>query len=539
MALNFLGGLNAPVTKPTGHEPFATFTDKLKSGAQNYRGLPIPEDTRPAFAGGGRGPRALLTKPIDHAPASRSDLPLPFTTVVYNANAIHVPDIESIGSIGAKRKLDRYRRARAEAYVPRGKTGLATLLDSEITALEARVQEKTAAMTAQGHLPATIAGAIAEDQRILRDLYARRTQADTGINPAHMNVMGLLQKNMTVPIEVSEDIRVRYERASAAGLQGTGGRPFASFYTGAVMNAAMRNAVLAGLPGFHAEAGENNVDINADAGLELRPGPMAPAIANGVQDGLAQPSGDAIGVFPAPPGQAFADRVGADPTLNELEKDVLLTVYERGNLALADLSDEELRLAARQYAAAVEAARAEGGGAGAGAGAGALMDDDDSGAIVPMTPEKPTGPKFVPSPETEELKGLVKERTKTFDQSMEEAGMPYERSGKVTYPRPEGEGAEEKRRLVTDGMLGLMRAYLMTLGTAWGTRPPVTSDFLDPATAQGRTTRAKLLRKIFNRYITYQNVLRQPAAGPDRELYAKLFQEMQAAGTAQFEAKKA
>jgi hypothetical protein len=407
MALNFLPFLNKPVTKPTGYEPLATFTDKLASGAQNYHGLPIAEDPRPAFAGGGKGPRALLTKPIEHAPASRSDLPLPFSTVVYNANALHVPDLESIGDTEMKRRERVKMVQTAKAYVPQGKPGLVTLLEGEIAALEVRIKEKTASLQQRGMPADVIAGATEEDARILRELYNRRTQADAGVNPAYVNVHNLMRKNWEIPVEADVDVRQAWERADAAGLQGTGGRPLGSFWTARTTNAVRRHMVDANMPVLHPGAPAGPNPINRDAGIApmyVGPG-LVPAL--GPADDLPQPEGDAPGV---PPGAAPADDRPAYIVMwenNEMSAEEFEQLSRENGDRMMDFTREELEALLQQL-------RNPGAGAGAGAGAN---------PATPARPERglPIGDADTP----EDLTILPSNAKKRFDDNMAEVGHPY------------------------------------------------------------------------------------------------------------------
>lgn len=199
MALNYLPFLNKPVTKPTGHEPFSTFTEKYASLAQNYDGLPTIADTRPVFAGADRGPRALLTKPVGHPPAAASALPLPFTTVVYNANALHVADLESMGAAEGARRRMVAETAAAKAYVPVPKLGMGLLYNSEIAAQEARIQEKRAALERDGNPPELIEASLYGDHQQLRALMIRQEEAESGITPTSVRVERMLEFSRDAP----------------------------------------------------------------------------------------------------------------------------------------------------------------------------------------------------------------------------------------------------------------------------------------------------------------------------------------------------
>lgn len=215
MALNYLPFLNKPVTKPTGHEPFATFTEKYASLAQNYDGLPYIADTRPVFPGADRGPRALLTKPIPHPPASRSDLPLPFTTVVYNANALHVPDFVTLGEQAAARNVAAKERAAALAYVPKAKPGIDLLYATEVMGQESRIAERKAAMRAAGKAPEVIEAAMEPEYESLRSLLQRQAQAESGVSPSDLRMQQLFGMSQRVPVGAADEIMAAAAPAAA------------------------------------------------------------------------------------------------------------------------------------------------------------------------------------------------------------------------------------------------------------------------------------------------------------------------------------
>lgn len=212
MALNFLPFLNDKVTKPTGHEPFTTFTEKYASLAQNYDGLPYIADTRPTFAGSDKGPRALITKPTPHPPALRSQLPLPFHTTVYNANALHVADLETMGAAEATRRAVARERAIAAAYVPQPKKGIGLLYNSEVAAQQARIAERTMIMRREARTEEEIASALAEDHRILRSLLQKQAEAEAGVAPTDVHVQRLMSHlGATLPSASMPGIRAARE----------------------------------------------------------------------------------------------------------------------------------------------------------------------------------------------------------------------------------------------------------------------------------------------------------------------------------------
>lgn len=192
MALNFMKkALDGPVVKPTGHEPLATHVDKLLSGAVNYRGLPIVPDSRPSLTGAAGAPKALLTMPVAHEPAFRSNIPIPFHDVVYNANALHVPDLETIGSEAAKRAAESRIQAAKDAYVPAGGP-ISLLHEGNINALQSRILEKRNQLVREGLLPDQIEAMMAEDYRQLRRAIIAYQETSSGISTRRAQVEQLL-----------------------------------------------------------------------------------------------------------------------------------------------------------------------------------------------------------------------------------------------------------------------------------------------------------------------------------------------------------
>lgn len=229
MALNYLPFLNNPVKKPTGHEPLASFVDRLKSGAINYDGQPIEADERPVFTGAGRGPRADVLMPTLHPPAFLSDVPLPFHEEIYNANALHVPDLISIGRARAEVEAVAREREIAKMYVPTKKEGLVTLYDSEIASLESRIQEQRFAMTRGGHDAAVVEAQLGRDYQALRDLLNKREEARTGVTPTTLH----LERKLMGELEMPADALTAAEAARASVAAG-GGVDYARI--GAVLN---------------------------------------------------------------------------------------------------------------------------------------------------------------------------------------------------------------------------------------------------------------------------------------------------------------
>ncbi len=223
MALNFLPFLNNPVRKPTGHEPFSTFTEKFNSLAQNYHGLPTPVDPRPVFAGADKGPRALMTMPHRPPPANRSDLPLPFTTVVYNANAMHVPDLMSMAEDEGMRRKEAHLYAVAKAYVPLPNAGMSMLYATEIASLQGRINEIRAQGTAQGADPVKLEAMLAEEYAHLRELLSKQEMADSGVSPTSLRVERMLMASANVPASVAAEVARR--RAPAAAAMGVPAAP--------------------------------------------------------------------------------------------------------------------------------------------------------------------------------------------------------------------------------------------------------------------------------------------------------------------------
>ncbi len=178
--------LHDPVRKPTGHEPLASFVDRLKSGAVNYSGQPIVEDDRPSYSG--RGPPAMATKVLPFPPALKSDIPLPWHETIYNANALHVPDIVSIGEGAAARAADRTRRLVEDMYVPRGHPGMQQLLTSEIESAERRIVKATTDMAALGMTPEEIDAELVLEKRALRMNAARLAEQTSGMSQRRMEV---------------------------------------------------------------------------------------------------------------------------------------------------------------------------------------------------------------------------------------------------------------------------------------------------------------------------------------------------------------
>jgi hypothetical protein len=220
MALNYLPFLKNPVKKPTGHEPLATFTDRLQSGALNYRGLPIVPDDRERFTGADKGPRVVNQRPTGHLPAYRSELPLPFKEEIYNANALHVPDLISIGETHstATEAARQYAVAR-NAYVPAagGKhKALKMLVDADINSLESRIQEKRLALTSSGATRDEVVMELADEMRQLRALLTQRSQYETGHTATDLRVQRAVQGVLRVPAEAIPALE-RVHVAAAGG----------------------------------------------------------------------------------------------------------------------------------------------------------------------------------------------------------------------------------------------------------------------------------------------------------------------------------
>ena len=196
MALNYLNKeLKGPVTKPTGHEPMTTHVNKLLSGAMNYHGMPVPVDTRPTFSGEAGGPRAMVTKPTDHKPSFLSNIPLPFHTVVYNANARHVPDIETIGTEAARRRAEIRMQAARDAYVPVG-APIALLHQGNITSLQSRLVEKRNALRRSGLSQPEVDAMVADDVREIRAATIAMEEAQGGFGPARLRAERVLAPHM-------------------------------------------------------------------------------------------------------------------------------------------------------------------------------------------------------------------------------------------------------------------------------------------------------------------------------------------------------
>jgi hypothetical protein len=197
MALNYLNKeLKGPVTKPTGHEPFTTHVNKLLSGAMNYRGMPVPVDTRPTFSGAAGGPKAMVTKPTAHASAFASNIPLPFHTVVYNANARHVPDLESIGTEAAKRRAEIRMQAAKDAYVPSGHA-IGLVHEGNIASLQSRLIEKRNALRRNGLDEADVNTLVADDLREIRAATIAYEEAKGGFTPAQIRAERALAPHIT------------------------------------------------------------------------------------------------------------------------------------------------------------------------------------------------------------------------------------------------------------------------------------------------------------------------------------------------------
>ena len=196
MALNYLNKeLKGPVTKPTGHEPMTTHVNKLLSGAMNYHGMPVPVDTRPTFSGAAGGPRAMVTKPTDHKPSFLSNIPLPFHTVVYNANARHVPDIETVGTEAARRRAEIRMQAARDAYVPVG-APIALLHQGNIASLQSRLVEKRNALRRSGLSPPEVDALVADDVREIRAATIAMEEAQGGFGPARLRAERVLAPHM-------------------------------------------------------------------------------------------------------------------------------------------------------------------------------------------------------------------------------------------------------------------------------------------------------------------------------------------------------
>lgn len=221
MALNYLAkALDGPVTKPSGHEPLATHVQKLMSGAMNYHGLPITPDARLTLAGAAGAPKALLTKPTRHEPAFYSNIPLPFHENIYNANALHVPDIETLGSEAAKRKEIRREAAIRQSFVPTsGPIGV--MHTANIEALQSRLQEKRLQMIRSGIAPDQVESLLEPDYQGLRAATIQAAEAGGGMTPTQLKVNTLLGQK--VPRAEFEAQKQRYREL----LQATMVEPFA------------------------------------------------------------------------------------------------------------------------------------------------------------------------------------------------------------------------------------------------------------------------------------------------------------------------
>lgn len=311
MALNYLPFLNNPVKKPTGHEPLASFVDHLKSGAINYDGQPIEPDERAVFTGASRGPRANVLLPTAHEPAFRSNIPLPWHEEIYNANALHVPDLITIGRARAEVQAVAREREVAKMYVPKPKEGLMTLYDSEIAALESRMQEQRFAMTRGGHDAAVVEGQLGRDYQALRDLLNKREEARTGVTPASIN----LERKLMGELELPADALAAAEAARTSVAAG-GGVDYGRI--GAVLNPMSR--VGADLYGRDYASRRREVDASAfptrgdperapalrhpamkvpalGAGPGGLPGPAPPAIAGFAPPAVPPGAGDGIEAF--------------------------------------------------------------------------------------------------------------------------------------------------------------------------------------------------------------------------------------------------
>lgn len=217
MALNFLPFLSNPVRKPTGNEPLASFVDHLKSGAINYDGQPRVGDERPVFTGASRGPRADVTLPTAHLPAFRSDIPLPFHEEIYNANALHVPDLVTMGEARARVEAELREREVARMYVPAPKQGLMTLMDSEIASLESRIQEARFAMTHGGEDAAVVEARLGRDYQALRELLNKREEARTGVTPTTLHLERKLLGELQLPETVLQEAETARTSVAAGG----------------------------------------------------------------------------------------------------------------------------------------------------------------------------------------------------------------------------------------------------------------------------------------------------------------------------------
>jgi len=284
MALNYLPFLNNPVRKPTGHEPLATFTEKLPSLAQNYNGLPIPKDTRPVFAGADKGPRALVTMPHRPPPAARSDLPLPFTTLVVNANALHVPDLVSMAEDESMRRKEKRLYETARAYVPMANPAMGLLYNSEIASLEGRINEITAGMMSKGAKPEEIDAALARDYAHLREMLQRQEQAESGVTPTMLRTERLLMSSATVPSGAM--LAVQRARESAAAVAGV---PVNEVMAGA--GAAERPRVGAATHAVDASPAAQVAKALAGAGASNQAGGEGGALAITAQNGTPSASG--------------------------------------------------------------------------------------------------------------------------------------------------------------------------------------------------------------------------------------------------------
>lgn len=196
MALAYLAGeLKGPVRKPTGHEPMATHVNKLLSGALNYHGMPVPVDSRPVLTGAAGAPKALITKPVGHDPAFRSNIPLPFHEVVYNANARHVPDIETLGGEAAKRKAEGKLKAIRASFIPAA-GAIGALHQSNVTALESRLLEKRNQLLREGLTMADVERILAPDYQEIRKAKILAGEAASGINPVRARTESMLGMRM-------------------------------------------------------------------------------------------------------------------------------------------------------------------------------------------------------------------------------------------------------------------------------------------------------------------------------------------------------